>query len=102
MLNALLGIPSFEELFAHPVYGTSWEGVVIENILQKYKKWAYHFYRTAVGSEIDLVLTKAGKIIAIEIKTSPSPKPNKGFWAALDDLKPDETFIIAPVKQFFQ
>ncbi len=101
MLHALLGISSFEELFAHPVYGTSWEVVVIENILHKYKKWTHHFYRTAQGSEIDLVLSKAGKTIAIEIKTSPSPKLTKGFWAALADLKPTETYVIAPVKQCF-
>ena len=40
-----------------------------ENILAKYENWDYYYYRTAKGVEIDLVLTKANRVIAIEIKS---------------------------------
>lgn len=52
----------------------------------------------AKGVEIDLVLIKANKRIAIEIKSSITPKLSKGFWTALDDIKATEAYVIAPVK----
>jgi len=39
--------------------------------------------------------------IAIEIKTSASPKLTKGFWRAIEVLQPDETYVIAPVRQMY-
>ena len=44
------------------------------------------------------MLTKANRVIAIEIKTSSNPKVGKGFWIALDDVKATEIYVIAPVK----
>ncbi len=35
--------------------------------------------------------------MAFEIKLSSAPGLSKGFWSALSDLKPDNTFVIAPV-----
>lgn len=101
ILHALSRITTFDDLYAHPLYGVSWEGIVIENIIQKYKQWESFFYRTASGDEIDLVLEKGRKKIAIEIKTSASPKLTKGFWRALEVLQPDETYVIAPVRQTY-
>jgi len=37
LLHALLDIESHNELLGHPVYGASWEGFVIENILSFYQ-----------------------------------------------------------------
>lgn len=98
VLHALLNIQSYNELFVHPVYGSSWEVTVTENLIAKYRGWDYYFYRTATGNEIDLVFTKANKIVAIEIKSSNTPKLTKGFWYALDDIKADEAYVIAPVR----
>ena len=101
VLHSLLNIEKFNELYAHPIYGSSWEVTAIENIIEKYKGWDYFFYRTAKGNEIDLVLTKNNKRIAVEIKTSSSPKLTKGFWQAIEDLKPSETYVIANVKMSY-
>ena len=97
ILHALLNIESFEELYSHPVVGSSWEVTVIENIINKFKNWNYFYYRTSNGSEIDLILTKATKIIAIEIKDSSIPKLSKGFWNAIADINPTKAFVIAQV-----
>jgi len=97
ILNSLLNINTFDELFSHPVYGTAWEIIVIENIINKYKGWDFFFYRTASGNEIDLVLTKAKRVIAIEIKASTTPKLSRGFWQALDDIQATEAYVIAQV-----
>lgn len=98
VLHALLKIETFDELFSHPIYGSSWEVTVIENIIAKYSNWTHHFYRSSNGNELDLVLTKANRVIAIEIKTSLTPRVSRGFWVALDDIKATESYVIAPVK----
>ncbi len=101
ILHSLLGIDSFESLFSHPVYGSSWEVTAMENIIATYKNWQPYFYRTTAGSEVDLLLVKAGKTIVFEFKTSNSPKLTKGFWLALEDLKAEEAYVIAPVREKF-
>jgi len=101
VLHALLKIEYFEDLFSHPVYGSSWETTVIENIIAKYHNWDYAFYRTANGNEIDLVLSKANRVIAMEIKSSSNPKLSRGFWTAIEDIKATESYVIAPVRMPF-
>ena len=99
LLHALLGIETQDELMGHPVYGASWEGFVIENVLSLLPKWQPAFYRTSSGSEIDLILEKGNKRIAVECKASSSPVPTKGFWNAISDLGLKEVWIVAPVKE---
>lgn len=97
ILHALLGIENEQELFGHPVYGASWEGYVIENILPCMPRWKASFYRTSNGAEMDLVLEKGTQRVAVEIKASTSPTLSKGFWLSRDSIEPDETCVIAPV-----
>ena len=99
ILHALLSIGSFDELWAHPVIGASWETMVIENIIQHYPDYTPYYYRTAAGAEIDLVMIKGLKKIAFECKVSQTPTPTKGFWNSLHDLNIDEAYIIAPIKE---
>ncbi len=98
ILHTLLNLSSYEQIYNHPVFGSSWEVTVIENIINKFSDWKHFYYRTVKGMEIDLVLTKANRIIGIEIKSSITPTISKGFWNALDDIKATEAFVIAPVK----
>ncbi|MEN8205993.1 MAG: ATP-binding protein [Pseudomonadota bacterium] len=95
--HALLGIPDREVLFGHPVAGMSWEGFVIENLLSvvPYRTLA-SFYRTSAGAEIDLVLEFPGltEKWAIEIKSSRSARPGKGFYNAVEDIKPERSFVV--------
>ena len=97
LLHQLLAITDYNSLLGNPVFGASWEGMVIENVIVNYPDWDFYFYRTATGDELDLILEKGGKRIAIECKASAAPKVTKGFWRAIDDVKPQKTFIIAPI-----
>jgi predicted AAA+ superfamily ATPase len=97
LLHQLLGIKNMDALFSHPVFGSSWEGFVIEQILSAIDVPAY-FYRTATGDEMDLVLDIHGKIIAIDCKASVAPQVTKGFYKAIEVLKPVKTFIVAPIE----
>ena len=102
ILHSLLRIQNYEELFAHPVFGYSYEGLIIENLLQKFPGRDAFFYRTSSGSEIDLLLVRGKETLAFEIKASSSPTLSRSFWHALEEVQPDQTFVIAPVKQAFR
>ena len=99
ILHALLAIDSFDDLLAHPVCGASWETLVIENMIASHPDYEPFFYRTAAGAEIDLLLVRGQKRIAIECKASSTPTVGRGFWNALKDLEADEAWIIAPVDE---
>ena len=99
LLHALLDIETGNELFGHPIYGVSFESYAIENICHHLPKWNPYFYRTSSGAELDLVLERAGKRIALEMKASLSPKPSRGFWNAIKDVKANKKYIIAPVTE---
>jgi hypothetical protein len=96
IVHALLGIADYNALAGHPVVGASWEGFVIENLLAAAPdRTTASFYRTAAGAEIDLVLEVPGDgVWAIEIKRGLSPKPEKGFYLACEDVKPDHRFVV--------
>jgi len=96
LLHALLGIEDHNELAGHPVVGASWEGYVIENLLEVAPtRTAVSFYRSTGGAEIDLVLDipKRGRW-AIEIKRGLTARPQKGFHQACEDIKPDRRFLV--------
>ncbi|MFY9153452.1 MAG: ATP-binding protein [Prolixibacteraceae bacterium] len=101
ILHSLLDISAINQLLGHPGYGFSWEGYVIENILNSAPEWQPWFYRTATGNEIDLLLTKGNKTIAIECKATLSPEITRGTYTAMEDLKVKELFIVAMVPQSY-
>ena len=99
ILHSLLQIDTLDDLLAHPVCGESWEGLVIENIIATLPGWQPSFYRTTNGAEIDLILERGRRRLAVECKASTAPAVSRGFWTALDDLGIDEAWIIAPVSE---
>ncbi|MDJ0765403.1 MAG: ATP-binding protein [Myxococcota bacterium] len=101
VLHTLLGIRTHDELLSHPGRGGSFEGFVIENTLAFANRCQASFYRTRAGAEIDLVLERGQHTIAIEIKASTAPRTSKGFRNALEDVAPDEAFIVAPIDDSF-
>ena len=94
--HALLGIETPDALLGHPVVGGSWEGFVIENIIAALPRQAtFGFYRTANGTEVDLVVDLgAGELLAIEIKRTSAPKVSKGFYGACEDLQPSRRLVV--------
>lgn len=101
ILHSLLVLETYESIYNHPVFGSSWETMVIENILGTHIGWECFFYRTSSGAEIDLLLKRGSKIIAIEIKAGTSPKLTKGFWEAIKVVQPTASYIIAPVRETY-
>ena len=103
LVHALLDIESKETLLSHMVLGASWEGFVIESLLgcAPDNVQAY-FYRTSGGAEVDLLLAwPGGDIWAIEVKRSLTPKVERGFHAACEDLSPKRKLVVYPGVESF-
>jgi predicted AAA+ superfamily ATPase len=94
--HALLGIPDYKQLSGHPVFGASWEGFAIENIVAAAPVGTKpYFYRTAAGAEVDLIIRLPNnEIWAIEIKSGLKPSLGKGFHHALEDIQPQKSFVV--------
>jgi len=100
VLHTLLNIPDRNSLLGHPIYGTSWEGFCLENILARCKRTVQaSFFRTVRGAEIDLILEQGRSRVAVEFKSSSAAKPQRGFWTALKDLSIERAWIIAPIQE---
>jgi len=86
-------------LLGHPCLGNSYETFVISSLLEAFPRYTPSFYRSSSGAEVDLILEKGNKRIAIEIKVSSAPEVTKGFYEALKVIEPDHAFIVAPVNE---
>ncbi|HXT22755.1 MAG TPA: ATP-binding protein [Thermoanaerobaculia bacterium] len=97
LVHALLGIGDREALLSHPVAGGSWEGLAIESLIAAAPSGTEaHFFRTAAGAEIDLLLKLPGhrKSWAIEIKRGLAPKLERSFYAACETLRPERRLVV--------
>ena len=103
VVHALLGLGSKEDVLGHPVAGHSWEGFVVENLMNVAAAGTEaSYYRASGGAEIDLILTLGGrKPWAIEIKRSLEPKVGRGFHEACADIKPEAKFVVYPGEEEF-
>jgi len=104
LVHALLGLSDKEAVLGHPVAGTSWEGMAIENLIAVAGEDAEpSFYRTGGGAEVDLVLRWAdGREWAVEVKRSLAPKLERGLRSALADIEPERSFVVYPGTERFR
>jgi predicted AAA+ superfamily ATPase len=103
LVHALLGLADKDLLLGHPVVGASWEGMVIENLIGVAGRHAEaSFYRTGGGAEIDLILTwRDGREWAIEMKRTLAPKLDRRLRSAIEDVKPERSFVVYPGAERF-
>jgi len=96
--HALLHLTTRDDVLGHPVAGASWEGFALENILSVMPEGATSwFYRTAAGTEIDLVIEQGVRQrVAIEIKRSLAPSVSKGFHVGCEDITATRRYIVYP------
>lgn len=97
--TALLNLRSFEEAAGHPVFGSLWESVVIENIRGHYPGLEFSFYRSSHGNEMDLVISDGSSCVAVECKSTLSPNVSRGNYSAIADIDPSKSFIVIPAQK---
>jgi len=101
LLHQLLGLGSERELMTHPKLGASWEGYVIEAVLNAVRPDEAFFWATHQGAEIDLVLRINGKMLGVECKRTDAPGMTPSIRIALDDLKLEAIAVIYPGSRRF-
>ena len=76
VLHALLGIDSMQSLNAHPKSGASWEGFLLEVIIDRLRleDEHVHFWAAHTGAELNLMITRGGRRIGVEIKRTAAPQ----------------------------
>ncbi|MFT4854755.1 MAG: putative AAA+ superfamily ATPase [Algoriphagus sp.] len=96
LLHSLLSIASFDQLLGHPAVGASWEGFVMENILNDLPaNWKASYYRSSNQAEIDLVLEFGStEVWGIEIKKSSAPTISSGFHRACEDIGATKKYVV--------
>ncbi len=99
--HSLLNIQSTYELQRHPKVGASFEGFVIEQLLNVADPRQAYFWGTQGGAELDLLLFHQGKRIGVEIKHSDSPSASKSMHIANADLQLDALWLIYPGERVF-
>lgn len=101
LLHALLGVPSFPALAGHPKLGASWEGFVIEQILEVVGARNAYFWATQSGAELDLLILKSGKRYGVEVKYGDAPGVTKSMRIAVSDLALKQLFVVYPGEESY-
>lgn len=96
LLHALLNLPAKADLEAHPKVGASWEGFIIEQLMQQLEARTdeCHFWRTHTDAELDLLVVRGHRRVGFEIKRTTAPALTPSMRSALADLKLDSLTVV--------
>jgi uncharacterized protein len=95
LCHTLIGFGDHEALLGHPFAGGSCDGFVVENLLQAVPDLTLTFlYLSAVGHEIDLVLERGSRRVAIKRKLSSAPILDEGFFWACETIGVDTACVV--------
>jgi predicted AAA+ superfamily ATPase len=96
LLHQLLQIGDRDALLCHPRLGASWEGFVVEQLLATWRPEGAWFWATHGGAELDLLVSRGGRRIGVEIKRADAPRLSASMRQALQDLQLDELLVVTP------
>lgn len=96
LLHTLLDAPARSDLEVHPKVGASWEGFILEQLIQQLgaRPEACHFWRTHTGAELDLLIMRGSRRLGFEIKRTTAPAVTPSMRSALADLKLDSLTVV--------
>ncbi len=96
LVHSLLGISDTDTLDTHPARGSTWEGLLLELVMEHLSGVGREFYywRTHTGAELDLFIPSAKERLGIEIKLSSAPAVTASMRHAVKDLELTELIVI--------
>ena len=96
LLHALLDIRTGRQLEMHPKVGASWEGFVIDQVIQALDAAPHEcfFWRTHAGAELDLLVVRGARRIGVEVKRTTAPALTPSMRSAMADLKIDQLYVV--------
>ncbi|MFO7691531.1 MAG: ATP-binding protein [Vicinamibacterales bacterium] len=88
LLHTLLDISDRTGLERHPKVGASWEGFMVEALIQRLgaRPDQCYFWATHTGAELDLLVVDGRKRFGFEIKRTTAPGISPSMKSALADL----------------
>lgn len=103
ILHLLLEIPDAPTLSGHMRLGASFEGFVIEGLLDhlRAEPGQAFFWRTQRGTELDLLVVRGRERLGFEVKYTSAPSLTPSMSTALADLKLDRLDVLHAGKDTF-
>jgi len=96
LLHALLGLTDWDTLLAHPGVGASWEGFVLEQVIQVLRLSQAYFWATHGGAELDLLFFHNGSAYGVEVKFQEAPQVTRSMRIALETLGLEHLWVVYP------
>ncbi|GAP12674.1 predicted ATPase [Longilinea arvoryzae] len=93
LLCYLVGLRDVNHAVAGPMGGAIFENWVVSDLYKTYlhrgEEPAMYFWRTAAGSEVDIIIDTQAGLVPIEVKLSQTPRPEMAveLHSLLNDLK---------------
>lgn len=103
LLHALLNLPTKRDIEGHPKLGASWEGFIIDQLVQQLgvnPEETYH-WRTHQGAELDLLVVSGGLRLGFEVKRTVAPTLTPSMRSAMHDLKLKSLTVVHAGDQTF-
>jgi len=103
LLHALLNLPTKRDIEGHPKLGASWEGFIIDQLVQQLgvsPEETYH-WRTHQGAELDLLAVRGGLRLGFEVKRTVAPTLTPSMRSAMHDLKLKSLTVVHAGDQTF-
>lgn len=97
-------LSTYDDLMSSPKSGASFEGFVIQIVIQTLgiSEKNFYFWRTNAGAEMDLFWQSGGKSYGIEVKLEDAPKKTKSMQFSIQDLELEQLFVIYPGKDSYK
>ncbi|MBS1153315.1 MAG: family ATPase [Myxococcaceae bacterium] len=104
VLHALLGIRTDAALQGSPYAGASFEGFVIEQLIELLglDERECFFWSTYQGAELDFLVVRDGVRRGFEMKLTVAPSITRSMHIAMEDLKLDQLDVIHAGEHTFQ
>jgi len=96
LLHSLLELDSLQALSAHPNIGASFEGLALEQILQRLQSRNFYFWGTHAGAELDLLVSLGGNRYGFEMKYSDKLGTTKSMRTTIADMNLEHLWIVHP------
>ena len=96
ILHALLGLTDRTDVMSHPKVGASWEGFVIQQIVQVMRappELCFH-WSTHTGAELDLLVLDGSRRYGFEVKRSEAPRLTRSMRSAVETLGLDRLDVV--------
>ncbi len=103
LLHALLNLSTKRDIEGHPKLGASWEGFVIDQLVQQLgviPEETFH-WRTHQGAELDLLVVRGGLRLGFEVKRTVAPTLTPSMRSAMHDLKLKSLTVVHAGDQTF-